>query len=66
MDDKNFDQGWAQLRRISLDLSTFDPPTMGQATVKGEMIQTVSDLFSERRARLLAAKAYLPDAVWPA
>jgi hypothetical protein len=64
MEDKNFDRGWAQLRRISLDLSTFDPPTMGQATVKGEMIQTVGDLFSERRARLLAAKAHLPDAVW--
>ncbi len=28
------------------------------------MVHVVNELFSARRARLLAAKAHLPDAVW--
>jgi hypothetical protein len=64
MEDRNYDEGWVQVRRISLDLANFEPATQGQATVKAEMVHVINDLFSARRARLLAAKAHLPDAVW--
>jgi hypothetical protein len=52
------------VRRIGLDLSKFEPSTPGQVTVKAEMMRVVNELFSARRARLLAANAHLPDPVW--
>jgi hypothetical protein len=64
MEERNFEEGWVQIRRIGLDLSTFEPANPGQATVKAEMIHVVNELSSARRARLLAANAHLPDAVW--
>ena len=64
MEDRNYEEGWAQVRRISLDLANFEPATPGQATVKAEMVHVINELFSARRARLLAANAHLPDAVW--
>jgi hypothetical protein len=64
MEERNYEEGWSQVRRIGLDLSTFEPATPGQATVKAEMVHVSNDLFSARRARLLAANAHLPDAVW--
>jgi membrane protease YdiL (CAAX protease family) len=64
MEARNYEEGWAQVRRISLDLANFEPATPGQATVKGEMVHVINELFSARRARLLAANAHLPDAVW--
>jgi hypothetical protein len=64
MEERNYEEGWAQVRRISLDLATYEPATPGQATVKAEMVHVINDLFSARRARLLAANAHLPDAVW--
>jgi len=64
MDDANYEAGWTQLRRISLDLANYEPTTEGQATVKLEMVHGINELFSARRARLLAAGAHLPDAVW--
>jgi membrane protease YdiL (CAAX protease family) len=64
MEARNYEEGWAQMRRISLDLASFEPATQGQATVKAELEHVVNDLFAERRTRLLAAKAHLPDAVW--
>jgi len=64
MEDRNYEEGWAQVRRISLDLANFEPATGGQSTVKAEMVRAMNDLFSARRARLLAANAHLPDAVW--
>jgi hypothetical protein len=64
MQESNYDEGWARLRRISFDISNFEPATAGQATVKQEMVHGVNELFSARRARILAANAHLPDAVW--
>ena len=64
MDERNFAQGWLQVRQIGLDLADFEPSTPGQSTVKLEMEHVFNDLFSARRARLLAATAHLPDAVW--
>ncbi len=64
MEERNYEEGWVQVRRISLDLANFEPATQGQATVKAEMVHVINDLFSARRARLLAANAHLPDAVW--
>ncbi len=64
MEERNYEEGWVQIRRIGLDLSTFEPANPGQSTVKAEMVHVVNELFSARRARLLAAKAHLPDAVW--
>lgn len=64
MEESNYKEGWTQVRRIGLDLASFEPATQGQATVKAEMMRVASELFSARRARLLAANAHLPDAVW--
>ena len=60
----NFEEGWAQVRKISLDVADFEPATQGQATVKAEMEGVVNELFASRRTRLLAANQHLPDAVW--
>jgi hypothetical protein len=59
MEAANYEEGWAILRRISLDLASFEPATQGQATVKLEMEHAVNDLFASRRTRLLAATAHL-------
>jgi Protein of unknown function (DUF4239) len=64
MEESNYEQGWVEVRKISLDLANFEPANPGQATVKAEMLHTVNELFSARRARLLAANAHLPDPVW--
>ena len=64
MAKSNFEEGWVILRRISVDLASFEPKTEGQATVKVEMEHAINDLFASRRSRLLAARAHLPDAVW--
>ncbi len=64
MEERYYAEGWMQVRQISLDLANFEPATQGQATVKGEMVHVINELFSARRARLLAASAHLPDAVW--
>lgn len=64
MEERNYQEGWKQVRRISLDLANFEPAAPGQATVKAQMVHIVNELFSARRARLLAANAHLPDAVW--
>lgn len=64
MEERYYEEGWAQVRRIGLDLANFEPATQGQATVKAEMVHSTNELFSARRARLLAANAHLPDAVW--
>lgn len=64
MDTANFEQGWAILRRISVDLAAFEPKSQGQATVKLEMEHDVNDLFTARRMRLLAATQHVPGAVW--
>jgi hypothetical protein len=64
MEASNYDEGWAQLRRLSLDLAGFEPATPGQATVKAEVQHVINDLFASRRTRLLAANQHLPTAVW--
>lgn len=64
MEDANFEEGWATIRRISLELAAFEPKSQGQATVKLEMEHDVNDLFSARRLRLLAATQHLPAAIW--
>ncbi|HUB82073.1 MAG TPA: hypothetical protein VMB03_24920 [Bryobacteraceae bacterium] len=64
MDTSNFEEGWAILRRISVDLASFEPKSEGQATVKLEMEHDINDLFTARRMRLLAASQHVPAAVW--
>jgi hypothetical protein len=64
MEERYYQEGWVQVRRIGLDLASFEPATPGQTTIKAEMMHVSNELFSARRARLLAANAHLPDAVW--
>ncbi|HTD28558.1 MAG TPA: hypothetical protein VK660_04135, partial [Xanthomonadaceae bacterium] len=64
MEDGLYEAGWKQVQKISLDVVDFEPATQGQETVKLEIIGGVNELFSARRARLLAANEHLPDAVW--
>ena len=46
MEESNYQEGWAQVRQISLDLANFEPATPGQATVKAEMVHVINELFS--------------------
>jgi hypothetical protein len=64
MGEANFEEGWAQIRQINRDISDYEPSSPGQGTIKADMLRVVNDFFSSRRARLLAANAHLPDAVW--
>jgi hypothetical protein len=64
MEERYYEAGWAQIRRMSLDVAQFEPSNIGQTSVKAEMQRAVNDLFAARRARLLAANAHIPDAVW--
>ncbi len=65
MEPRNYEEGWAQIRRLSLDVGTFNAGhAPGQATVKAEMEHVINEHFGARRARLLAANAHLPTAVW--
>jgi hypothetical protein len=64
MEDKNFSEGWDELRQIGRDLAGFEPDNMGQATVKAEMVRGINDALNARSARLLAANAHLPAATW--
>jgi hypothetical protein len=64
MEEKNYEEGWVQIRQINSDLANYEPSNPGQATVKADALRIVNELFSARRARLLAANAHLPDPVW--
>jgi Protein of unknown function (DUF4239) len=64
MEENNYEDGWDQLRKLNLELANFEPTSPGQATVKAEMLHASNDLYSARRARLLAANQHLPEAVW--
>ena len=64
VDGAHYAEGWANLRKISIEMASFEPATPGGATAKLEMEHGINDLFSARRARLLAATAHLPDAIW--
>ena len=64
MDANNFAEGWSQVRKINTDIANYEPVTKGQATINGDMVRLVNDLFSARRARILAANSHLPNAVW--
>ncbi len=64
MEEKNYEEGWTQLRKLNTEISSFQPATDGQATVMADMEHIINGLFSARRARLLAANQHLPDAIW--
>jgi hypothetical protein len=64
MDESYYSEGWAELRRIGYDLASFEPATIGQTTLKLEMVHGINEVVNARSARLLAAKAHLPDATW--
>jgi protein-S-isoprenylcysteine O-methyltransferase Ste14 len=63
-DEAVYEPGWTVLGRLSSRLAVFEPATMGQNTIKGEMLHTVNDLIKARRSRILAAGAHLPAVVW--
>ncbi len=64
MEEHSFEEGWAQIRKVSLEIDDFEPATPGQATIKTRMMHSINQLFSDRQTRILAAKTHLPDAVW--
>jgi hypothetical protein len=64
MEESNYAEGWTQMRKISRDISAYEPATPGQATVKATMVHLTNDLLIARNSRLLAANEHLPDAVW--
>ena len=64
MQDKNFEEGWNQVRVINTDIAAWEPATPGQTAINADMVHLVNDLFAARRSRLLAAQAHLPNAVW--
>ncbi|HEX3743581.1 MAG TPA: DUF4239 domain-containing protein [Bryobacteraceae bacterium] len=59
-----FDEGWIVMASLNTRIATFEPGTMGQNTLKGEMLHGMNDLIKARRARILAAGDHLPAVVW--
>lgn len=59
-----FTEGWVMLAGLNTRIATFEPATMGQNTLKGEMLHEMNDLIKARRARILAAGEHLPAVVW--
>ena len=64
MEERNFNQGWDEVRAINGDIAAWEPKTPGQNVINGDMVHLANNLFAARRSRLLAAQAHLPDAVW--
>jgi hypothetical protein len=62
--DKVFEPGWMVLGHLSTQLAIFEPTTMGQNVMKGEMLHGVNELTKARRSRIIAAGEHLPDVVW--
>jgi hypothetical protein len=62
--DATFENGWAKVRELSRKISAFEPANPGQETVKASMVHVMTDLASDRRARILASGEHLPDPVW--
>ncbi|HUB80847.1 MAG TPA: hypothetical protein VMB03_18705 [Bryobacteraceae bacterium] len=59
-----FEEGWTILAAANTRIATFEPATMGQNVLKGEMLRGINDLIRARRARILAAGDHLPAVVW--
>jgi hypothetical protein len=60
----SFEKGWDILRELNAHVAGYRPGTAGEAVVQQQLMQTLNELFSARRARLLAAKARVPAVVW--
>ena len=64
MQESNFEDGWNQVREINTVIAAFEPATLGQTSINGDMVRLVNDLYAARRTRVIAASAHLPFAVW--
>jgi protein-S-isoprenylcysteine O-methyltransferase Ste14 len=64
LNDAVFERGWTALAHMSTELAGFEPASMGQNVMKGEMLSGVNQLMKSRRSRIIAAGEHLPDVVW--
>jgi Protein of unknown function (DUF4239) len=62
--DKTYEPGWVAIGRISTELASYEPQTLGQNAAKAEMLRTTNQLINARQVRILAAADHLPDAAW--
>ena len=60
----SFEKGWNILSEINVLVAGYRPGTAGEAVVQEQLLQTLNELLSARRTRLLAAKARVPPVVW--
>jgi hypothetical protein len=60
----SWEKGWTILRAIHGDLARYQPQTMGQAVILGEMIRMLDNLYNARRGRIQAGAGHVPAIVW--
>jgi hypothetical protein len=60
----SYEKGWDILSEFNVLVATYRPGTAGESVVQAQLMQTLNELFSARRTRLLAAKAQVPEVVW--
>ncbi len=64
LDEAVYEPGWTVLAHLSKQIAQFEPTTMGQNVIKGEILGVMNDLSKARRTRIIAAGEHLPDVVW--
>jgi len=64
MDQKAAIAGRSELVKISLDLMSLNPQSLGQANIQGEMLRSLNELLTSRRSRIAAANDHMPTVLW--
>jgi hypothetical protein len=54
----------ALIHRVGVELTGFEPATLGQAAIHNQTLRDLDDLFSNRRLRLEAIDNHLPGLMW--
>jgi hypothetical protein len=59
----SFEKGWNILSELNVLVAGYRPEAAGESVIQEQLLQTLNELLSARRTRLLAAKAQVPAVV---
>lgn len=62
--DEVDDIGWQPISGLQRLTAQLDAKTPGQAVIQAEILRNLNELYSARRARLLAAERGIPATIW--
>jgi len=55
---------WLPIEKLHATVASIDAKSLSQAVIEAEILRTLNELYSARRARLLAAGEGIPDTIW--